>query len=93
VIVRGRVQGVGFRDAAQHQAITLRLAGWVRNLSGGGVQVYARGSAEAISTMRGWLASGPALAYVDTVEDLPATGRQRALSPAQHFVRLPTANE
>ncbi|MGL4576768.1 MAG: acylphosphatase [Burkholderiaceae bacterium] len=92
VIVRGRVQGVGFRDAVQEQAITLLLSGWVRNLADGGVQVYARGAADAVNTLRGWLAIGAAPARVDTVEDLPATGKQRALSPADHFIRLPTTS-
>jgi acylphosphatase len=91
VIVRGRVQGVGFRDATQDRAIELRLIGWVRNLTDGSVEVYARGDADAVSAMRGWLASGPPMARVEEVHDLPATGQQRAISPAHHFVRLANA--
>jgi acylphosphatase len=92
VIVRGRVQGVGFRNATQERAIELRLAGWVRNLGDGSVEVYARGDADAVSSMRGWLATGPALARVDSVQDLPATGEQRAICPRHHFVLLTGQN-
>jgi acylphosphatase len=91
VIVRGRVQGVGFRDATQNRAIALNLVGLVRNLNDGSVEAYARGGADAVSAMRGWLASGPPAARVEQVMDLPATGEQRALCPAHHFVRLVNA--
>jgi acylphosphatase len=91
VRLHGRVQGVGFRDAAQHRAMALRVVGWVRNLSDGTLQVYARGDIDAVAAMRGWLASGPPAARVERVEELPATGEQRALCPAHHFVRLPDA--
>jgi acylphosphatase len=91
VIVQGHVQGVGFRDATQARAMALRLVGWVRNLSDGSVQVYARGSADAVATLRAWLASGPPLARVDAVQERPATSAQRAVCPAHHFVRLGNA--
>lgn len=91
VIVRGCVQGVGFRDATQKRAMELQLVGWVRNLSDGSVQVYARGTAEEVAALRGWLTCGPALAHVDSVEEHPATSAQRAICPAHHFVRLGNA--
>ncbi len=43
-MVRGRVQGVGFRAFAQREAHALGIAGWVRNHPNGDVEVYAVGS-------------------------------------------------
>ncbi|KPF69325.1 hypothetical protein IP84_05425 [beta proteobacterium AAP99] len=90
VIVSGRVQGVGFRDATQDMGQQLGLAGWVRNRSDGTVQVYARGEAPMLGELRAWLASGPPLARVDGVLDLPVSGNERSISPSQSFARLPT---
>jgi acylphosphatase len=90
-IISGRVQGVGFRDATARCAESLQLAGWVRNLRDGRVQVYARGSAEGVAQLRAWLVQGPDLARVDTCEAQPASCNERALAPSQHFITLPTA--
>jgi acylphosphatase len=42
LIVSGRVQGVGFREFTRRAALRLGIAGWVRNLPGGEVEVLAR---------------------------------------------------
>lgn len=63
----GRVQGVGFRYFAQHEATRLGLRGWVRNLSGGDVEVVAQGPEEALQEMLRSLRRGPALAWVQDV--------------------------
>ena len=48
VVVRGDVQGVGFRAATAHEARRLGVAGWVRNLRDGSVEVEAEGTVEAV---------------------------------------------
>lgn len=67
--VRGMVQGVGFRFFVQHKARTLGLAGWVRNLPDGGVEVYATGPAARLSDLAAALHIGPSMAQVRGVEE------------------------
>lgn len=77
VIVRGDVQGVGFRAATAHEARRARVAGWVRNLRDGSVEVEAEGPAPVIDELIKWLRRGPSLARVTGVEiddSLPPAG-------------------
>ena len=71
-IVRGRVQGVGFRWFVDHEARQLGLAGWVRNNLDGSVEVLAMGSDEQHRVLRDKLHHGPRAARVDEVKELPA---------------------
>jgi acylphosphatase len=71
-IVRGRVQGVGFRWFVDYEARQLGLAGWVRNNMDGTVEVLATGSAEQQVALRGKLQRGPRAARVDEVEESQA---------------------
>jgi acylphosphatase len=66
--VRGHVQGVGFRYSAYREAARLRITGWVRNTSGGDVEVWAEGTPERISKMLAWLHKGPQFSRVDSVD-------------------------
>lgn len=68
LIVRGRVQGVGFRYATVEQGRRLGLAGWARNLPDGGVEVVAAGDDEAVERLVAWCRQGPPSARVATVE-------------------------
>jgi acylphosphatase len=68
VIVHGRVQGVGFRWFTSRRARELGLAGWVRNLENGSVEVYAEGGERALSALAEALATGPAGARIERVE-------------------------
>jgi acylphosphatase len=70
--VRGRVQGVGFRYFVEHSAISLGLAGWVRNRDDGSVEVYAVGAAEQLSELAGLLWKGPRWAEVRGVDESEA---------------------
>ena len=68
VFVSGDVQGVGFRWHARERAQALGLAGWVRNLPDGRVEVWVEGRAEAVEQMLVWLRRGPPSARVERVE-------------------------
>jgi acylphosphatase len=66
--VRGRVQGVGFRASTVQVARGLGLAGWVRNLVTGEVELEAEGGSEALAQLVTFLRSGPRGARVDGVD-------------------------
>ena len=68
VVVRGRVQGVGFRYSAQWQAKANGLGGWVRNRDDGSVECWLEGPAAKVAAMLDWLAIGPGYARVTRVE-------------------------
>ena len=67
-LVRGRVQGVGFRWFVWRQAERLGLRGWARNLPDGTVEVVAEGPAESLARFAEALGRGPSAAIVDGVE-------------------------
>ena len=67
-IVRGRVQGVGFRYEARSMARALGLTGWVMNLDDGGVETWAEGPASAVKRYQDWLNQGPPGARVESVD-------------------------
>ncbi len=67
-IVKGRVQGVGFRWFVEREAQLLGLAGWVRNNPDGSVEVLATGTREQINALHTKLREGPRAARVDAVE-------------------------
>jgi acylphosphatase len=68
-IVRGRVQGVGFRWFVEREAHMLGIAGWVRNNLDGSVEVLAMGTREQLAGLRSRLQQGPRAARVDNVEE------------------------
>ena len=68
-VVRGRVQGVGFRDYVETRARSLGLSGYVRNLSDGrSVEVVAEGSRHDLERLAEQLHKGPSGAHVIAVE-------------------------
>jgi acylphosphatase len=71
VRVTGVVQGVGYRWFVREKARRLGLAGWVRNLRDGSVEVAAAGDEGQIELLRGELRKGPPGASVDAL--VPAT--------------------
>jgi acylphosphatase len=71
-IVRGRVQGVGFRWFVDHEARQLGLAGWVRNNIDGTVEALAMGTEQQHAALRMKLQQGPRAARVDELKELPA---------------------
>jgi acylphosphatase len=68
-IVRGNVQGVGFRHFAQKTANSLGVNGYVRNADDGSVEIYATGNDEQLTAFAGHLWRGPGMAQVKHVEE------------------------
>jgi acylphosphatase len=66
-IVYGRVQGVFFRDFVTGWARELGLAGYVRNLPDGAVEVRAEGERQQLEKLVGYLKEGPPAARVNKV--------------------------
>ena|SRR5438270_3834151 len=71
-VVRGRVQGVGFRWFVEREAHILGIAGWVRNNSDASVEVLAIGTRDQLSALRARLHAGPRAARVDDVNESEA---------------------
>ena len=87
LVVHGRVQGVGYRDAAVQAAFTLGVAGWVRNRSDGTVEAQVQGDAAAVDRFVEWCKRGPPLARVSNV-DASDVAPDASL---RHFAWRPTA--
>jgi len=86
--VRGRVQGVGFRQGCVDAAAAFDVMGWVRNRLDGTVELLVQGPADGLDRMQRWLAGGVPAAQVDAIEVLPED------APATRFTRFeprPTA--
>ena len=71
-LVRGRVQGVGFRWFVESEARSLGISGWVRNNSDSSVEVLAMGTHEQLAALRARLRQGPRAARVDDVQEFEA---------------------
>jgi acylphosphatase len=67
VVVRGRVQGVFFRDATRREAQRRGITGWVRNRDDGTVEAHLEGDGEDVAVLVGWCRDGPRHADVDNV--------------------------
>ena len=85
LVIRGLVQGVGFRYAMAAQARLLGVTGWVRNRRDGSVEAMVAGDGAQIEEMLAWSRIGPAGAAVDEVMVESATGNFSG------FDLLPTA--
>jgi acylphosphatase len=78
VIVRGRVQGVWFRESARQRADELGVGGWVRNTADGAVEAELEGAPDRVDTLVSWFHRGPSRARVDSVdvEELTPAGER-----------------
>ncbi|MET0241097.1 MAG: acylphosphatase [Sphingobium sp.] len=83
--VRGRVQGVFFRDWTAGEARALGITGWVRNRTGGSVEILAQGEVEAVEALVAKLHLGSPASRVDalTVDEVEFAG-------LEGFERRPT---
>lgn len=92
IVIRGRVQGVGFRYWTMAEAIRLGVAGWVRNRRDGSVEALFAGPADAVTDLVARCRNGPEFARVDAVEDQPVTANAlKMIRPGERFSQLPTA--
>jgi acylphosphatase len=91
VVIRGRVQGVGYRAFVEHEAARRRLYGWVRNRRDGTVEAVFSGSPADVEDMVGACRKGPWGAHVDAIDQREARSDEIAL-PGQGatFAILPT---
>ena len=92
VVVRGRVQGVGYRAFVEDEAIRRGLAGWVRNRRDGTVEALFSGPAVAVETMIMDCRQGPWGAQVNGIEAREGRADELALcGQGLAFAVLPTA--
>ena len=68
LVVRGRVQGVWYRDSCQREARRLGVAGWARNCEDGSVEVVIEGEPDAVAALETWCHEGPPRALVTRVD-------------------------
>ena len=90
VVVRGEVQGVGFRAWTQHQAELHGVQGWVRNRRDGSVEALLSGPPDVVSLMLKALLEGPRGSRVDSVEEGPAGPDDLAGLKQGAFTQLPS---
>lgn len=70
LIVKGRVQGVWFRDSTRQKANELGVYGWVKNRRDGDVEVVAEGDEQVVSELTAWCRQGPPNAVVTGVDQI-----------------------
>lgn len=68
LVIRGLVQGVGFRHATRGEAQRLGLRGWVRNRADGSVEAVAVGDDAQLDSLERWARRGPPAARVESVD-------------------------
>jgi DNA ligase D-like protein (predicted 3'-phosphoesterase) len=71
-VVRGQIQGVGFRDAVVSQASKRGALGWVRNAEDGTVLAHVEGPEQAVEALVAFLGEGPTAAQIEAIEVEPA---------------------
>jgi acylphosphatase len=92
VVIRGRVQGVGFRAWTEYTALERGLQGWVHNRRDGAVEALLVGSADAVAAMIALCNEGPRGARVESVDQRDGTVDELALRRrGELFSVLPTA--
>ena len=69
-LIKGDVQGVGYRFFAQRAAARHQIVGYVRNCPDGTVEAWAEGPASSVEAFKQDLAAGPQWAVVDQVEEI-----------------------
>jgi len=83
-IVRGRVQGVGFREYLRREAERHGVTGWVRNRHDGTVEATVHGWPDDVAQVLNWMRRGPPAARVTDLQVSDAPGE------FETFEHLPT---
>ncbi|WP_342740526.1 acylphosphatase [Bradyrhizobium sp. B117] len=92
VMIRGRVQGVGYRAWVEYQATASGLEGWVRNRRDGSVEALFAGAPTRVADMVALCRHGPPSARVDSVTSETASADELNLrGVGEKFSVLPTA--
>ncbi|AHV92072.1 acylphosphatase [Bordetella holmesii] len=84
VVVRGKVQGVGYRHATVRRAHLIGATGWVQNMEDGTVEAMVQGTPDQIDQMLEWMRRGPPAAVVTDLESRRDDGERRFKHFAQH---------
>lgn len=74
LVIRGRVQGVFYRESMRQEAARLGVTGWVCNRLDGGVEAVVQGPPAAVEKIIAWCRLGPPDAHVASVEAHEASG-------------------
>jgi acylphosphatase len=92
VLIRGRVQGVGYRAWTEDTALVNGINGWVRNRADGAVEAVFAGSPESVATMIAACWQGPPGARVDRIDEHDSSSEELAMRwQGEGFSTLPTA--
>ena len=67
LILKGRVQGVGFRYFIKQRAEELQISGWARNAPDGKVEIEAEGEPRNLETFIDWIKIGPSRGVIHSV--------------------------
>jgi acylphosphatase len=76
-VIKGRVQGVGFRFFTVEAARRMGISGWVRNLANGDVEAEAEGAPQTVAAFIQELKTGHRWARVDSVSETPIAAKGR----------------
>jgi acylphosphatase len=91
VVVRGRVQGVGFRAFVEYEALRRGIEGWVRNRRDGTVEAVFAGAEKSVNEMIETCRHGPPPAHVDAIDQREGTAAElKARAPGELFSVLRT---
>lgn len=91
IIVRGKVQGVGYRAWIEGEAGARKLAGWARNRRDGTVEAVLSGPQDAVTALIAKCQHGPGMARVTAIDNEPARADMLNLRAAgERFSVLPT---
>ena len=91
LLIRGRVQGVGYRAWVQHEALRRGLEGFVRNRRDGAVEALFIGTQDVVAEMVQSCRQGPTAARVDDIIEADAALDARSWQrPGERFSVLPT---
>jgi acylphosphatase len=87
LVIRGRVQGVGFRFSLVDAAAGMGVTGWVRNRRDGTVEAFVQGDSIAVDAALAWCRRGPPSARVEGVDMYPSAADSSIVA----FTSRPTA--